>query len=205
LEIRLELIAPDVVSPLIRAANGDDMGLAEYCAYWFVRRALGKPSDNEVPANDPLPDDIVKTELARKLTAAVNEVQMRVWPTVVLIDGEKLASASADWTREAEVAADLIRAARSAKSSDVNLSKGFADYIVTRWIHRYVFHSDIRVRPLDQELPHYGDQERRLLAEAMNLTVTRCGLTVDKAGIDDSLGKWKRVSDVRGSYLKNVT
>ena len=53
------------------------MELAQYCAYWFVRRRLGVPTDNQPPADDPVDPAVDKSDLAASLAAAVNRAQMR--------------------------------------------------------------------------------------------------------------------------------
>ena len=48
------------------------MGLPQYCAYWFVRRRLGVPTDNQPPADDPVDPGVDKSVLAASLAEAVN-------------------------------------------------------------------------------------------------------------------------------------
>ena len=99
----------------------------------------------------------------------------------------------------------LLRAAYSPDGADVNVRAGFADYIVTRWIHRYIWKVDIEVRPLDKPLPNnYGGQEKRLLAEGLNATVHQCGLAVSAETTLGESGSWRTVAAVRQTYLKHV-
>ena len=181
------------------------MELPYYCAYWFVRHRLGVPTDNQPPADDPVDPGVDKAVLSASLVDAVNRAQMRVWPHVVLVDPLRLGSDTAQWTRVFVVAEALLRSAYSPGGADVKVSAGFADYIVTRWIHRYVWKVDIGVRPLDKPLPNnYGGQEKRLLAEAMNATVRQCGLAVNADATLDESGTWRTVGAVRQAYVKYV-
>jgi hypothetical protein len=181
------------------------MDLPQYCAYWFVRHRLGLPTDNQPPADDPVDPDADKSELAASLSAAVNRAQMRVWPHVILVDPVRLGSDAEQWKTVFAVRDALLRSAYSPEGADVKVLAGFADYIVTRWIHRYVWKSEIGVRPLDKPLPNnYGGQEKRLLAEALNATVHQCGLAVSAETTLGESGAWKTVAAVRQTYLKHV-
>ena len=181
------------------------MELPQYCAYWFVRRRLGVPTDNQPPADDPVNPAVDKSELAASLAAAVNLAQMRVWPHVILVDPVRLGSDAKEWTTVFAVRDALLRSAYSPDGADVKVLAGFADYIVTRWIHRYVWKLDIGVRPLDKPLPNnYGGQEKRLLAEALNATVHQCGLAVNGEAALEESGAWRTVAGVRRTYLKHV-
>jgi hypothetical protein len=181
------------------------MELAQYCAYWFVRRRLGVPSDNQPPADDPVDPAVNKPDLAASLASAVNRAQMRAWPHVILVDPARLCADAAPWNDVFAVRDALLRAAYSPGGADVNVRAGFADYIVTRWIHRYVWKVDIEVRPLDKPLPNnYGGQEKRLLAEGLNATVHQCGLAVSAETTLGESGSWRTVATVRQTYLKYV-
>ena len=181
------------------------MDLPQYCAYWFVRRQLGVPADNQPPADDPIDPGVEKTGLAASLAAGVNRAQMRAWPHVILVDPARLSSGVEQWKTMFAVRDALLRSAYSPGGADVKVLAAFADYIVTRWIHRYVWKVDIGVRPLDKPLPNnYGGQEKRLLAEALNATVHQCGLTVNGEAALDESGAWKNVSAVRQTYLTHV-
>lgn len=181
------------------------MELPQYCAYWFVRHRLGVPADNQPPADDPVDPGVDTSVLAASLAAAVNHAQMRVWPHVILVDPVRLGSAAAQWKTVFAVRDALLRSAYSPGGAGVNVPAAFADYIVTRWIHRYVWKVDIGVRPLDKPLPNnYGGQEKRLLAEALNTTVHQCGLAVNGEAALGESGAWKTVAAVRQTYLKHV-
>ena len=181
------------------------MELPEYCAYWFVRRRLGVPTDNQLPADAPVGPGVDRSLLAATLAESVTRAQMRVWPHVILVDAVRLGSEAAKWNTVFAVRDALLRSAYAPGAGEVNVPAAFADYIVTRWIHRYIWKIDIGVRPLDKPLPNnYGGQEKRLLAEALNATVRLCGLVVnDEATVNES-GAWKAVGAVRQSYLTHV-
>ena len=181
------------------------MELPQYCAYWLVRRRLGVPTDNQLPADDPVDPGVDKSVLAASLAAVVNRAQMRVWPHVILVDSVRLGSDAVQWKTVFAVRDALLRSAYSPGGADVNVPAAFADYIVTRWIHRYIWKVEIGVRPLDKPLPNnYGAQEKRLLAEALNATVHRCGLAVNGEATLDESGTWKTVAAVRQTFLKHV-
>jgi len=181
------------------------MGLPQYCAYWLVRHRLGVPTDNQPPVDDPVDPGVDRSVLSASLVEAVNRAQMRVWPHVILVDPARLGSDTARWTRVFVVRDALLRAAYSPGGADVKVPAAFADYIVTRWIHRYVWKVEIDVRPLDKPLPNnYGGQEKRLLAEALNGTVRQCGLAVNGEAALSESGTWKTVGAVRQAYLKHV-
>jgi hypothetical protein len=181
------------------------MELSQYCAYWFVRHRLGVPTDNQPPADDPVDPAVDRSELAASLATAVNRAQMRTWPHVILVDPVRLGSDAAQWKTVFAVRDALLRSAYSPEGADVKVLAGFADYIVTRWIHRYVWKVEIGVRPVDKPLPNtYGGQEKRLLAEALNATVHQCGLAVSAETTLRESGSWKTVAAVRQTYVTHV-
>jgi len=53
------------------------MELAQCCAYWFIRRRLGVPADNQPPADDPVDPAVDNSDLAASLAAATSV--MLVW------------------------------------------------------------------------------------------------------------------------------
>ena len=182
------------------------MELARYCAYWFVRRRLGAATDNQPPVDGPVDAAMDRSMLAASLAAAVNAAQLRVWPHLILVDPVRLGSDAAQWQTVFAVRDALLRSAHPPPGAEANVAAAFADYIVTRWIHRYVWKRDIGVRPLDKPLPNnYGGQEKRLLAEALNATVHQCGLGVNVEATLGESGAWRAVGDVRRAYLTHVT
>jgi len=182
------------------------MELPRYCAYWFVRRRLGVPTDNQLPADDPVDPGTDRSVLAATLAESVNRAQMRVWPHVILVDPVRLGSEAAQWKTMFAVRDALLRSAYAPGAAEINVPAAFADYIVTRWIHRYVWKVEIGVRPLDKPLPNnYGGQEKRLLAEALNATVRQCGLAVNEEATLNDSGRWKAVAAVRQTYLTHIT
>lgn len=182
------------------------MELSQYCAYWFVRHRLAVATDNQPPADDPVDPGVDRSVLAASLAATVNRAQMRVWPHVILVDPVRLSSDAAQWKTVFAVRDALLRSAYSPEGADVKAPAAFADYLVTRWIHRSVWKVEIGVRPLDKPLPNnYGGQEKRLLAEALNATVHRCGLAVNGEATLNEAGTWKTVAAVRQAYLTHVT
>ncbi len=181
------------------------MELPQYCAYWFVRRRLGVPTDNQLPADTPIDPGVDRSVLAATLAESVNRAQMRVWPYVILVDLVRLGSEAAQWKTVFAVRDALLRSAYAPGAEEINVPAAFADYIVTRWIHRYVWKVDIGVRPLDKPLPNnYGGQEKRLLAEALNATVRQCGLAVNEEATLNQSGAWKAVGAVRKTYLTHI-
>ena len=181
------------------------MDLPQYCAYWFVRHRLGVPTDNQPLVDDPIDPGVDRSVLLTSLVETVNRAQMRAWPHVILVDPTQLGSDTAHWTRVFVVADALLRAAYSPGGAGVPVPAAFADYIVTRWIHRCVWKVEIGVRPLDKPLPNnYGGQEKRLLAEALNGTVRQCGLAVNGAATLSESGTWRTVGAVRRAYLTHV-
>ena len=143
--------------------------------------------------------------LAATLAESVNRAQMRVWPHVILVDPVRLGAEAAQWKTVFAVRDALLRSAYAPGGAEINVPAAFADYIVTRWIHRYIWKVEIGVRPLDKPLPNnYGGQEKRLLAVALNATVHQCGLAVnDDATLNES-GGWKAVAAVRQTYLTHI-
>jgi hypothetical protein len=179
--------------------------LAEHCAFWFVARPA---TDDTPPINAPLtvPDP---QAFAASLAKSVEAAEIKAQPHFVRIDPARLSSAAAGWRHLFDVRDALLACAFRVDVADNNPQeeeRAFADFIVTRWIWRQVFHQDLKKRPLNQPFPPPFDAEALTgLAEALIAIVTKLGIELkDADALTAGASKWKTLSEARDALLKQV-
>ena len=69
------------------------MGLAQYCAYFFVARRLGTFADRTPPTDAPLAAGLDRAMLATSLAEAVNNASLTSHPHIVRSDAAALGHA----------------------------------------------------------------------------------------------------------------